>query len=84
MCLCVYVCAYHSTLLLGLIGLDLKELGIPSEDDMIELYCRHTGTPDITDWSLYLAFTFFRAAAILQGVYKRSLQSKKQGKEQFN
>ena len=62
---------------LGVIGLDLDELGIPSEDEMIDMYCRHS--PNVSDfssdWSLYLAFTFFRVAAILQGVYKRALQS---------
>ena len=59
----------------GLLGLDLAALGIPSEEEFIQRYCQQTGTPDIADWSFYLAFTFFRVAAILQGVYKRSLQS---------
>ena len=59
--------------------MDLAELGIPLEDEMIERYCQHTDTPDVTDWSFYLAFTFFRVAAILQGVYKRALQSKGRG-----
>jgi|688.fasta_scaffold1282654_1 hypothetical protein len=27
------------------------------------------------DWHFYLSFAFFRIAAILQGVYKRSLSS---------
>lgn len=29
----------------------------------------------IPNWNFYMAFTFFRVAAILQGVYKRSLMS---------
>ena len=60
----------------GLSGLDTAGLGLPSEEDMITTYCEMTGTSDIEkDWNFYLAFTFFRVAAILQGVYKRSLQS---------
>ena len=61
--------------------MDLGQLGIPSEDEVIEQYCSHTHIPDISgEWSLYLAFTFFRVAAILQGVYKRALQSEEGGK----
>ena len=63
----------------GLVGLDLGELGIPSEEQLIEEYCRHCPRDVSLDlsssWSLYQAFTFFRVAAILQGVYKRALQS---------
>ena len=62
----------------GLVGLDLGELGIPSEDDVIEEYCRqcpHSMDDLSSSWSVYQAFTFFRVAAILQGVYKRALQS---------
>ena len=39
----------------------------------MELYCRRAGTEVIGNWPFYLAFSFFRLAAILQGVYKRSL-----------
>ena len=51
-------------------------LGIPSEDEFVAQYCQLTGISGIADWNFYLAFTFFRVAAILQGVYKRSLQRK--------
>ena len=61
----------------GLLGHDVAALGIPSEQELISLYCKLTGTPAIDNWSFYAAFCFFRAAAILQGVYKRSLQSEK-------
>ena len=57
----------------GLGGIDRKALGIPTEADYVELYCRRTGTEVIGHWPFYLAFSFFRLAAILQGVYKRSL-----------
>jgi aminoglycoside phosphotransferase (APT) family kinase protein len=57
----------------GLGGIDRKAHGIPTEDEYVELYCRRTGTEMIGHWPFYLAFSFFRLAAILQGVYKRSL-----------
>lgn len=59
----------------GIGGLDLKSLGIPSEDDYIRLYCERTGltTPEAlkADWNFYLAYNLFRLAAILQGIAKR-------------
>jgi len=57
----------------GLGGIDRKAHGIPTEAEYVELYCRRTGTDVISNWPFYLAFSFFRLAAILQGVYKRSL-----------
>jgi aminoglycoside phosphotransferase (APT) family kinase protein len=57
----------------GLGGIDRKAHSIPTEAEYVELYCRRTGTEVIGNWPFYLAFSFFRLAAILQGVYKRSL-----------
>lgn len=57
----------------GLGGIDRKAHGIPTEAEYVELYCRRTGTEVVGHWPFYLAFSFFRLAAILQGVYKRSL-----------
>ena len=57
-------------------GLDLASLGIPSDTQYLEEYCANTGLGDVNTWNFYLSFAFFRIAAILQGVYKRSLQSK--------
>jgi aminoglycoside phosphotransferase (APT) family kinase protein len=57
----------------GLGGIDRKAHGIPTEAEYVELYCRRTGTEVIGNWPFYVAFSFFRLAAILQGVYKRSL-----------
>ena len=48
--------------------------GIPSETEMVEDYCRLTGRQDIENWNFCLAFSFFRLASIIQGVYKRGLQ----------
>ncbi len=48
--------------------------GIPSESEVVEEYCRLTGRGDIGNWNFCLAFSFFRMASIVQGVYKRGLQ----------
>jgi len=48
--------------------------GIPTEAEYIETYCRRTGRSGIPDWNFYLAFSMFRLASILQGVYARGLQ----------
>ena len=59
----------------GIGGLDVKALGIPTEDEYIASYCERTGiaTPAQlkADWNFYLAYNMFRLAAILQGIAKR-------------
>lgn len=62
----------HASGFRGLGGLDRAELGIPSEEDYVKLYSQRSGIA-VDNWSFCLAFSFFRLAAILQGVYKRSL-----------
>ncbi|MCK7548783.1 phosphotransferase [Marinobacter koreensis] len=57
----------------GLRGEDLEALGIPDEQETIARYCARTGRDGIDDWHVFLAFSLFRLAAILQGVYKRAL-----------
>ncbi len=57
----------------GIAGLDLAALGIPSEQEYIDSYCRRTGRAGIAHWNFYLAFGLFRIAAILQGIAKRAL-----------
>ena len=57
----------------GLAGVDRKARGIPTEKEYVESYCKRRGINEIANWSFYVAFSFFRLAAILQGVYKRSL-----------
>ncbi|MGD8859350.1 MAG: phosphotransferase [Myxococcales bacterium] len=47
--------------------------GIPKEDEYIQMYCEMTGRDRIPNWNFYVAFGFFRLAAIVQGVYKRGL-----------
>ncbi|XP_049645281.1 acyl-CoA dehydrogenase family member 10 [Suncus etruscus] len=60
-------------LLKGLGESDLPKLGIPSAEQLLDMYREHAGIPAVDSWNFYLAFSFFRVAAILQGVYKRSL-----------
>ena len=57
----------------GLAGMDRKALGIPAEAEYVELYCQRTGRDGVPDWTFCLAFSFFRLAAIVQGVLKRAL-----------
>lgn len=58
----------------GFLGRDLAALGIPSEAETVAAYCRQRGLDAIEDWRFYLVFSLFRTAAIMQGVYARSLQ----------
>jgi aminoglycoside phosphotransferase (APT) family kinase protein len=59
----------------GIGGLDFSALGIPTEEEYIQLYCQRTSiaTPDQlkADWNFYMAYNMFRIAAILQGIAKR-------------
>ena len=56
----------------GLEGIDRPSLGLPSDEDYIAAYCQRTGRTGIDNWSFYMAFCFFRIAAILQGIKKRA------------
>jgi len=56
----------------GIAGLDLKSLGIPSEDDYLAKYSERTGIAiNKEDFRFYLAYNMFRMAGILQGIMKR-------------
>ena len=55
----------------GLGGCDLAKLGIPSEQEFIDMYCQRMGYDKIENWNFYLAFCLFRLAAICQGIEKR-------------
>ena len=62
----------------GLAGLDLDALGIPSEDEVLAAYLLASAEASGADgtiegWDKQLAFNFFRAAAIVQGIKKRAL-----------
>jgi aminoglycoside phosphotransferase (APT) family kinase protein len=57
----------------GIGGLNLEELGIPSEARYVNAYCERTNrkTIDPAHWDFYMAYNLFRIAAILQGIMKR-------------
>ena len=57
----------------GLAGIDRAATGLPSEEAYVAAYCRRMGLSGVPDWPFLIAFSFFRIAAILQGVYKRAL-----------
>ena len=56
----------------GLVGRDLPGMNIPSEEEYVAAYCRRTNRPDgIPNLDFYLAYNFFRLAAIFQGILGR-------------
>jgi len=57
----------------GLEGVDRVAMGLPSDEAFIAQYCQRRGLDGIDDFDFYLAFCFFRMAAIIQGVLKRAL-----------
>lgn len=73
--------AYHAmmyhmppSIVAGLQGADLVALNIPGEADYIAAYCRRTGRDEIASWGFYMAFNFFRLAAIFHGIKGRYLR----------
>jgi len=58
----------------GLEGADLVALNIPTEAEYVAMYCRRTGRADIADWDFYMAFNFFRLAAIFHGIKSRAIR----------
>jgi aminoglycoside phosphotransferase (APT) family kinase protein len=57
----------------GLRGLDLPALGIPTEAQYVETYCRRTGRAGIEPrvWEFCMAYNLFRIACIRQGILRR-------------
>jgi aminoglycoside phosphotransferase (APT) family kinase protein len=68
----------------GLGGMDREALGIPSEKNYVKRYCERRGIAGIDHWVFYLAFSFFRLSAILQGVYKRALDGNASSQKAIN
>ena len=48
-------------------------LGIPTEQELLKLYCNAVCAPAPLHWEALIAFQLFRFASILQGVYRRHL-----------
>jgi aminoglycoside phosphotransferase (APT) family kinase protein len=55
----------------GLDGLDFAELGIPSEQDYVDAYCRRTGRSSLPHIDYLMVFVMFRLAAICHGIRGR-------------
>ena len=75
--------AYHAMMfrmppdiVAGLAGADLAALNIPDEASYRDAYCRHAGRPPMSDadYNFYIAFNFFRLAAILHGIRGRVIR----------
>ena len=57
----------------GYVGLDRPALGLMGEDEILSKYCAFTGRDRIEHWKFFVGFALFRSAAIIEGVYSRSL-----------
>lgn len=57
----------------SLVGLDLKALCIPSQEEYIVKYCSRAGIEGFEHRSFYISYSQFRYAAIIQGILKRAL-----------
>jgi len=55
----------------SLVGRDLVALGIPSSADYVSSYVARTGFDPRPHLATYLAYNFFRLAAIFQGIVGR-------------
>jgi aminoglycoside phosphotransferase (APT) family kinase protein len=55
----------------GLDGLDLAELGIPTEQDYVAAYCLRTGRTSLPHIDYLMVFVMFRLAAICHGIRGR-------------
>lgn len=80
---CMQLRMDHAGVMPGLGGMDRQQLGIPSEEEYVAEYCERMGLDGIPDWNFYLAFSFFRFAAILQGVKKRALEGNASSEKAF-
>lgn len=56
----------------SLVGFDLAALGIPSRAAYVDAYVARTGLDPRPHLPVYLAYNFFRIAAILQGIVGRA------------
>ena len=65
----------------GLVAYPGRGSGVPSESVLLAEYCRLAGIGGVPHWRFYLAFSFFRLAAILQGVYRRGLDGNASSRE---
>jgi aminoglycoside phosphotransferase (APT) family kinase protein len=55
----------------GFAGADIGALNIPNEADYVAAYCRRIGREAMPAYDFYVAFNFFRIAAIFHGIKGR-------------
>ena len=58
----------------GLAGAERVALNIPTEGEFGDSYCRRAGRDSISNYAFYLAFNFFRLAAIFHGIKGRVIR----------
>lgn len=58
----------------GLGDADVASLNIPTQADYVAAYCARTGRTEIANWDFYIAFNFFRLAAIFHGIKGRVIR----------
>lgn len=70
--------AYHAMMyrmppdiVAGLGGMDPVALGLPTEAEYLAQYCANTGRDGLPHYDFYIAFNFFRMAAIFHGIKGR-------------
>lgn len=73
--------AYHAMMyrmpphiVAGLGGANLNELGLPDERAYLAAYCARRGLAGMPGYDFYIAFNFFRLAAIFHGIKGRVLR----------
>ena len=73
--------AYHAMMyqmppdiVAGLGDADVASLNIPTQADYVAAYCARTGRTEIPNWDFYIAFNFFRLAAIFHGIKGRVIR----------
>ncbi|MBV8850349.1 MAG: phosphotransferase family protein [Methylobacteriaceae bacterium] len=52
-------------------GVDVASLGIPTQADVVAIYCKETGRGGIPDLDWYFAYNLFRLCGIVQGIAGR-------------
>ncbi|MCH2345093.1 MAG: phosphotransferase [Pseudomonadales bacterium] len=55
----------------GLGGINLENIGIPTENQYLASYCQRTNRDRISDWPFYMAFSMFKWASIHYGIRVR-------------
>jgi aminoglycoside phosphotransferase (APT) family kinase protein len=52
-------------------GVDVASLGIPTQEEVVAIYCKDTGRAGIPDLDWYFAYNLFRLCGIVQGIAGR-------------